>query len=140
MENRKARSAGKNLTHWRVERTDRIAPVSFNIKAISADGFDVMLTIRGTDSAEMMPRALKALEWLTTQGFTPNGRYQAPSAQVGNGNGVPAANGNGQTAPICPTHNKPMKPSKFGGWYCPVKIADDDGTGRPLFCKQQSTE
>ena len=98
-----------------------------------------MLTIRGTNSAELMPRALKALDWLTAQGFTPTGRCQAPPAPVANGNSAPAANGNGEAAPICPSHNKPMKPSRFGGWYCPVKVADDDGSGKAVFCKQQFT-
>lgn len=28
-------------------------------------------------------------------------------------------------APVCNLHNKPMKPSKFGGgWYCASKLAD----------------
>lgn len=37
--------------------------------------------------------------------------------------------------PLCPIHNKPMKPSQHGGWFCPVKIAEDDGTGKPVYCK-----
>jgi len=39
--------------------------------------------------------------------------------------------------PLCPVHNVRMKRSKYGGWYCPVKIADDDGTGKPVYCKQR---
>jgi hypothetical protein len=34
-------------------------------------------------------------------------------------------------APVCPTHNKPMKPGKSGGWYCPTK--DEAGA----WCKHQ---
>lgn len=98
------------------------APASFTVKAISPQGFDCMLTIRDNDSGKLMPRALKALEWLGAQGFTPTGRG-------GRGN----ANGN---APLCPTHGTPMKPSKGKGWYCPQKVADDDGTGKPVYCKQ----
>ncbi len=56
------------------------APVSFNVKAISAEGFDVMLTIRDTHPTELMPRALKALEWLKHAGFSPNGRSPDPAA------------------------------------------------------------
>jgi hypothetical protein len=38
-------------------------------------------------------------------------------------------------APLCPIHKKPMKPSQHGGWFCPVKIAEDDGSGKPVYCK-----
>ena len=51
------------------------------------------------------------------------------------GNGRSASNPN---APLCPTHGTPMKPSKHGGgWYCTQKIADDDGTGKPAYCRQR---
>ena len=39
--------------------------------------------------------------------------------------------------PSCPTHNRPMQRGKRGDWYCPVKVADDDGTGKPVYCKQR---
>ena len=116
------------------------APTSFNVKAISPGGFDVMLTIRAAEGADLMPKALAALDWLTAQGFTStrNG-HAAPSSSSSspstNGNGTQAA-ANG-TAPICPAHGEQMKPSKYGGWYCPVKVADDGGDGKPVYCKQR---
>jgi hypothetical protein len=85
------------------------APVSFNVKATSADGFDVMLTLRDTHPTELMPRALKALEWLKAAGFHPNGHAVAkvdtsnlapsPSAApVANGAPVPIDRTNGTNA------------------------------------------
>jgi len=100
------------------------APVSFNVRCTSPAGFDCMLTLRAADATDLMPRALKALEWLTAQGFTAG----PVKAHAGNGNG----NGN---APTCPIHQRPMKQSKHGGWYCPVKIADDGGDGKPAYCR-----
>jgi hypothetical protein len=45
----------------------------------------------------------------------------------------------GQAAPpTCPTHNRQMKPGKNGGWYCSAKIAENDGTGKPVYCKQKA--
>jgi len=85
-----------------------------------------MLTLRAADATDLMPRALKALEWLTAQGFTAG---PVKTNHGGNGNG---------NAPICPTHNKPMKASQHGGWYCPVKIAEDGGDGKPVYCKQKA--
>lgn len=36
--------------------------------------------------------------------------------------------------PLCPTHNVAMKQGRRG-WYCPTKILDDGGDGRPVYCK-----
>ena len=118
------------------------APVSFNVKAIAPNGYDVMLTLRGDDSGDLMGRALKALDWLSTQGFSPTGRI---NGKAPNGNTHQAPNGNTNqantnTAPVCPTHGKEMKPSKFGGWYCPAMVAEDDGTGNAVYCKQKVKE
>jgi len=108
------------------------APASFNVKAISPQGFDVMLTLRDGDTKALMGRVEGALAWLASKGFQPTGRRSGSS-----GNSQ-ANNGNQSEAPLCPTHSKSMLPSKHGsGWYCPVKIADDDGTGKAVYCKQR---
>jgi len=114
------------------------APASLNTYYISPGGFRWQFTIRsGLDAEEMvalLERAKAAEAWLLKKKYAPyvpyqNNRANASDQQTG---------GNGEEAPLCPTHNKPMKPSKHGkGFYCPVKIADDDGTGRPVYCKQQ---
>ena len=103
------------------------APASINIKTVSPGGFDVMVTIRDSDTSALMPRMLSALEWLSAQGFNPTTNGYKPRTSR-----------NGNSAPMCPTHSTPMKQSKHGsGWYCPTKIADDDGAGKPVYCKQR---
>lgn len=113
------------------------APVSFNVKAISPGGFDCMLTIRGEDSADLMGRALRALDWLADQGF--QAAYAGPVAAPVQEAAAAAGNGSVQ-GPVCPVHQVAMKASKFGGWFCPQQIAPDDGTGRPVYCKQRIGE
>ena len=104
------------------EHTYTEAPASTTIRATSPGGFDVMLTLRGVDGAELMPKVMAALAWLDEQGFTPAPVRSSQSS--GNGN-----------APLCPTHHQAMKQSQHGGWYCPVKIADDGGDGKALYCR-----
>jgi hypothetical protein len=42
-----------------------------------------------------------------------------------------------ENPPRCPQHHKLMKRSQYGdrNWFCPAKVAEDDGTGRPVYCK-----
>ena len=103
------------------------APASVSIKAYAPNGFDVMLTIRDDQTTELLPRTLAALDWLASSGFTPT-RQNAMNTT--NGTSVTAA-------PVCPTHGTPMQDSKFGGYYCAERVADDDGTGKPIYCKQK---
>jgi len=101
------------------------APASWNTKYLRPDGFCCQLTLRGADGADLLPQTDKAVEWLIAHGCQPMNGFKANGQSNGN-------------APTCPTHGKPMKPSKFGGWYCPVKIADDDGAGNAIYCKQKA--
>jgi hypothetical protein len=49
-----------------------------------------------------------------------------------------AVGGNGDSGRLCSTHGTPMRPSKHGsGFYCPQVVAPDDGTGKPVYCKQK---
>jgi len=101
------------------------APASVNLRATSANGFTVQFTMRNSEMSELVKRVDHLTAHLLSTGWTAQGN----------------ARGNGQSngsAPTCPTHGKPMKPSKFGGWYCPVKIADDDGAGNAIYCKQKA--
>lgn len=104
------------------------APVSWTVRYKSTQGFDCMLTLRGADAAEVLRAAHALLERMAAAGVRP------ASESVANGNG----NGADGEVPLCPTHKMPMKRSQHGGWYCPVKVADDDGTGKPVYCKQRS--
>lgn len=100
-----------------------IAPAdSITVKVLHPLGYDVMLTLRGP-STELLPRFEKAVSWLVDKGYSPT------TGTPSNGHSSPAANGNG-AAPVCNVHNKPMKPSQHGGYYCTAKLAD--GT----YCKE----
>lgn len=101
------------------------APSAATIKCYSPGGYDVLLTVRDADTSSLVKRLNLALGWLEQNGYRPT----TNGARTG-------ANGNG-AAPTCPTHNQVMKSSKHGGWFCPIKVADDDGAGRAVYCKQR---
>jgi hypothetical protein len=101
------------------------APASINLR-FDYRGANMQFTLRETTGTELLNKLDAVLDRLEAMGATfgtSNGRAQ----QV-----APAG------APVCPTHGVPMKESKFGGWYCPEKVADNDGTGKPIYCKQKS--
>jgi len=103
------------------------APVSVTVK-LSYRGLDTMLTMRGHTGAEVLTRLGTALDWLAEHGPAP-----APTS-------APAAATTAQVsaaAPTCPTHGSAMRAGKNGGWFCPRKVAEDDGTGKPAYCRQR---
>lgn len=106
------------------------APASATVKAIDPAGYEWLLTVRADSAGDMMTRVTFLSEWFARNEWrpAPTRPTLAPPATQGNGQATEAA-------PICPTHGKPMKQGKHG-WYCPAKIADDDGTGRPAYCRQ----
>jgi hypothetical protein len=88
------------------------AGAKFTIMA-SIDGFPISIEVEGNaDKLRAMIDRLKAI------GATPpTAQASAPAA------GEPAK----KAAPICPDHNKPMKPSqKPGAWFCPRRGEDGD--------------
>jgi len=108
------------------------APASWNTRYLSTTGFECQLTLRGADPVALLKLANELMSKMAEAGIKPaNGHRAQPVAVAGE---EPAD----VAGPMCPTHNKPMKPSKFGGWYCGVKVADDDGTGKPVYCRQKS--
>lgn len=54
-------------------------PDSFTVKVYSPDGYDCMLTLRGSDAGKLMTRALKALGWLKDHNFTPSRQPMQPA-------------------------------------------------------------
>ena len=106
------------------------APASVNVFATSPAGFTYQLTMRAARVADVLSQAAQLESWLTSHNWTP-GKPASKASQGDAVNSVP-----GET-PLCPTHQKPMKPGKNGGWYCPVKLLEDDGTGKPVYCKQR---
>jgi len=105
------------------------APASWTVRYRTPDGFDAMLTLRAKSGRDVLERAESAMKWLREKGYIPQAGGLSPKGDNGEGAS--------QEAPMCPTHQKPMKRSQHGGWYCPAKIADDDGTGKPVYCKQK---
>jgi len=102
------------------------APVSWTVRYITPEGFDAMLTLRGTDTRQVMTTAKQAVEAMSKAGCRP---------QIGGHTTPTNSTTNDQAAPMCPVHGKPMKQSQHGGWYCTAKVADNDGSGRPVYCK-----
>ena len=114
------------------DQTFHEAPASVNVKVTSPGGYEYMITMRSGRVGEVLDQAQKLEAWLTKHNWTPAKNSHTHAANSVNGNGAPAG-----AAPLCPTHQKPMKPGQKGGFYCPQKIADDDGTGKPVYCKQR---
>jgi hypothetical protein len=109
------------------------APASATVKVTSAAGYEWLLTTRANTSGELLDRLYPIEAWLQKHKWQPATRKPQAAQAAANGSAAPA---NG-AIPLCPTHNSPMKPSKHGtGYFCPVKVADDDGTGKPVYCKQ----
>jgi hypothetical protein len=101
------------------------APASVTIRSYDSDGFDVMLTLRSTDTTDLLARTAKALEWLKTNGYTPNRGDRCVT---------PAATGAAEAGtPVCEYHG-PMKASSKapGTWYCPSKMGDGS------YCKSKA--
>ena len=108
------------------------APASINTFVTSPAGFSYQLTMRAGRVGDLLAQARTLEAWLVENGWTPASKAQGKAqAQA-----VPGDAGQGE-APTCPTHGRPMKPGKNGGWYCPAKLLEDDGTGKPVYCKQR---
>jgi hypothetical protein len=80
---------------------------------VTFEGFTFRVTFRDTSLAE----AIKVLQRRGCQPTTSPAVSQPAPA-----NGAP---------PICPVHNKPMKPSQKSGWFCSQKVGDD-------YCKERA--
>lgn len=106
------------------------APVSLSLRT-PYRGREVQVTIRGTEDAVAFQRLDAVLAWLDAMGETPTA-VSATEASVR----TSATVTDGQAVPVCPNHNKPMRQGKYG-WFCPTKIADDDGTGKAVWCKHK---
>jgi len=103
------------------------APASWTVRYYK-EGFSCMLTLRGNSGGEVLRRAEVALQYLTEQGCVPDVSWNSKGEETKEAK---------EAAPRCPTHGTLMKQSRSGGWFCPHKVADDDGTGKPVYCKQR---
>ncbi len=104
------------------------APASINLR-FNYKGYNgVMLTLRGPSGLDVLQKLDAALAKLDAIGATPHTGTPPRSTHGSNENG---------SVPQCPQHG-PMKPSKHGGYYCPKKIAEDGGNGKPIYCKAKA--
>ncbi len=101
------------------------AKLSYTIKALDPQGWDEMFTVRNEDPAEYFKRISALKKWLKENGYTPTSARGASSAT--NGNATNAAD----DAPLCQYHG-PMKPSNYGGYFCPSKMGDGS------YCKSKT--
>ena len=99
------------------------APAAASVKVLDPDGREWILTLRTSTAAELLSRVVFLGEWLTAHSWTPATAKPSASSTAATAD-----------APTCPTHGCAMKQGRRG-WYCPTKILDDDGTGRPVYCK-----
>lgn len=76
----------------------------------------------GQPPAQAAPAGMQATGW-DQQGNTTYAEVpQAPAPAPGQGRVEPPTQFNPATnAPYCPYHNKEMRPSNYGGWYCTGK-------------------
>lgn len=100
------------------------APASATVKAThTATGYEWLLTCRADSVRDLVARVEYLTTWLADNGWTPaTSRPAAPSSTAT------------ADAPVCPTHGCAMKQGRRG-WYCPTKILDDGGDGKPIYCK-----
>ena len=100
------------------------APAAASVRATDPAGFEWIVTLRTTSAAELLSRVEYMTTWLTSHQWTPaTGKPAAPSTTAT------------ADAPTCPTHGCAMKAGRRG-WFCPQVIAPDDGTGKPVYCRQ----
>jgi hypothetical protein len=108
--------------------------VSANIRLIGENGADIQLTIRSGATTDEVQAVIDTMAKAMV--YAKEKYHLSPKPPV---RPLSPANGNGATgtAPICPKHDRPMM-DKGRGWFCPAIVAPDDGTGRPVYCKQKS--
>ena len=82
------------------------APVSWNARYRSPQGFDCQLTLRGTDPAEVLKVGGDLMTRMAAAGCTPT-------------NGHGGGNGNGGKPKVCAQHNAEMRRHEKNGqvWY-----------------------
>ena len=113
------------------------APISICLKGTLGGIPNTLVTLRGRDMREIEIRADQVRA---------GARYlagifdDAPAQPAEIARSWPQGHKMGESTavvsvPTCPDHHTPMKPSKFGGWYCPQSTGDDPPGGR--FCKRK---
>lgn len=92
------------------------APISICMKGTLAGVPGTLVTLRGRDMREIEIRADQVRAGAAcVAGIFDVGTAPQPSS--------PAADVASE-APMCPDHHTDMKPSQYGGWYCPHAVGD----------------
>lgn len=112
------------------------APASATVKVVDqSTQMEWLVTVRDPAYARLLIRELGDISALLNEvGFIAS----IDSRGAGRQSAATAPDSAPTTAPMCPTHNRPMKQSQRGGWYCTAKIVEDGGDGKPVYCKQKA--
>lgn len=95
------------------------APISICMKGTLAGVTGPLVTLRGRDMDEIAARAAQ----VKARADCLAGMFDTDADDASSPDEKPS-----ETPPLCPDHDAPMRPSKFGGWYCPQAVGD-------TFCK-----
>lgn len=99
------------------------APASFTVNARSPEGFDIMLTLRDDNTAQLMERVKGALNWLADNKFAPTSVRNSEGLESGSGNGKRYCGYMSDDPGFCPDHGKEMKRSQYhAGYFCPARL------------------
>jgi hypothetical protein len=102
------------------------APISICLKGTLGGIPNTLVTLRGRDMREIEIRADQVRAGARyLAGIFDDAPAPAEIARLGDTTAV-------VSVPSCPDHHTPMKPSKFGGWYCPQPLGDGES-----FCQQK---
>jgi len=112
----------------------KVSECIWETRYLSPAGFECRLELRGGDAAELLKVAGGLLSRMVDAGAKPVVEVAQASPVAVATMPAAAAPVAGGTPPVCPIHGTPMKVGKHG-WFCPTKIAENDGSGRPVYCK-----
>lgn len=95
------------------------APLSWNVRAISVEGFEEQFTVRGQTIEGFFKRVQTTKQALLDLEYKPVSRS--------NGHSAAAESAPAEQAPMCAIHNKPMSKvqgAKGSFWSCHEKLTD----------------
>lgn len=101
------------------------APISICLKGTLHGVAGTLVTLRGWTMDEIEAQAQQVRQ----RAGCVVGIFDAEPVRAQPASATPQASVD--AAPVCPDHRTPMKPSKFGGWYCTQSVGDG-------YCKQQA--
>lgn len=116
------------------ETTYQELPNSATVRVITPAGYQWEVTTRSVEMQEVLNRIGVMESYFIEHNWQPATSGQTAAVQV---IGPASANGsNGHGPKHCPHHpDTDLKPSRFGGLFCPAKVSESNGLdGKPLYC------